>query len=107
MDMQLFILLALYLRQPYLFRCDLRLSGSIGRTILNAPTTGAGQSCGPTCEQARTKVLLVEKAAQVGDLCSCCNDMDSIMNGACPGPGITLGAALTFGYLAARHAAST
>ena len=40
-------------------------------------------------------------------LYSCGNDMHSVMNGAYPGPGITLGPALTFGYLAARHAAST
>lgn len=33
------------------------------------------------------------------------NDMHSIMNGTYPGPGITLGPALTFGYLAGRHAA--
>jgi len=33
------------------------------------------------------------------------NDMQSVMNGAYPGPGITLGPALAFGYLAARHAA--
>ena len=31
------------------------------------------------------------------------NDMQSIMRGRYPGPGITLGPALTFGYLAAEH----
>jgi len=34
----------------------------------------------------------------------CGNDMHSVMNGAYPGPGITLGPALVFGYLAALHA---
>jgi succinate dehydrogenase/fumarate reductase flavoprotein subunit len=33
------------------------------------------------------------------------NDMGSIMNGNYPGPGITLGPALTFGYIAGRHMA--
>ncbi len=33
----------------------------------------------------------------------CGNDMNSIMNGNYPGPGITLGPALTFGYLAGIH----
>ncbi|WBY02884.1 FAD-dependent oxidoreductase [Ramlibacter tataouinensis] len=33
------------------------------------------------------------------------NDMNSVMDGSYPGPGITLGPALTFGYIAAAHAA--
>jgi len=36
-------------------------------------------------------------------LYACGNDMNSIMNGDYPGPGITLGPALTFAYLAGQH----
>ena len=38
-------------------------------------------------------------------LWACGNDMQSVFNGAYPGPGITLGPALVFGYIAARDAA--
>jgi succinate dehydrogenase/fumarate reductase flavoprotein subunit len=41
----------------------------------------------------------------IAGLYACGNDMDSLMAGAYPAPGITLGPALTFGYLAAHHAA--
>jgi succinate dehydrogenase/fumarate reductase flavoprotein subunit len=40
-------------------------------------------------------------------LYACGNDMASIFLGTYPGPGITLGPALVFGYLAAMHAASS
>lgn len=36
-------------------------------------------------------------------LFACGNDMDSIMAGVYPGPGITIGPAMTFGYIAAKY----
>ena len=39
-------------------------------------------------------------------LYACGNDMNSIMGGQYPAPGVTLGPAMTFGYLAARHVAN-
>jgi succinate dehydrogenase/fumarate reductase flavoprotein subunit len=58
--------------------------------------------------------LVTDETARVLDnanrpirhLYACGNDMNSVMNGAYPGPGITLGPALTFGYLAAQHIVS-
>ena len=41
----------------------------------------------------------------IGGLYACGNDMNSIMRGSYPGPGITLGPALVFGYLAAMRLA--
>ncbi|MGH8721150.1 MAG: FAD-binding protein, partial [Burkholderiales bacterium] len=41
----------------------------------------------------------------VPNLYACGNDMNSIMDGAYPGPGITLGPALVFGYIAGREMA--
>jgi len=57
--------------------------------------------------------LITNEHAQVLDaagsvisgLYACGNDMSSIMKGAYPGPGITLGPALVFGYLAAMRLA--
>lgn len=43
----------------------------------------------------------------VPNLYACGNDMNSIMDGAYPGPGITLGPALVFGYIAGRAMAQT
>ena len=49
--------------------------------------------------------VLDEDDAAIPGLYACGNDMGSIMNGNYPGPGITLGPALTFGYVAGRHLA--
>jgi len=50
--------------------------------------------------------VLSSSGAPIDGLYACGNDMQSIMKGAYPGPGITLGPALVFGYLAATHACS-
>jgi succinate dehydrogenase/fumarate reductase flavoprotein subunit len=49
--------------------------------------------------------VLAESGAPIPGLYACGNDMNSIMSGCYPGPGITLGPALVFGYLAAMHLA--
>jgi succinate dehydrogenase/fumarate reductase flavoprotein subunit len=53
-----------------------------------------------TDEHAR---VLNDANEPIRHLYACGNDMNSIMNGDYPGPGITLGPALTFGYLASQH----
>lgn len=49
--------------------------------------------------------VLRKDGSVMSGLYACGNDMGSIMNGNYPGPGITLGPALTFGYIAGRHLA--
>ena len=49
--------------------------------------------------------VLREDGTPVAGLYACGNDMASIMNGNCPAPGIALGPALVFGYIAGRHLA--
>jgi hypothetical protein len=51
--------------------------------------------------------VLSKSGNAIAGLYACGNDMGSIMNGNYPGPGITLGPALTFGYIAGRHLAQT
>jgi len=61
-----------------------------------------------TAAGLRTNVhaqVLDDADAPIAGLYACGNDMSSIMNGGYPGPGITLGPALTFGYIAGRHLA--
>jgi succinate dehydrogenase/fumarate reductase flavoprotein subunit len=62
-----------------------------------------GMSAGMQTD-AHARVLGADNRPITG-LYACGNDMASVMNGAYPGPGITLGPALTFAYIAAQHAA--
>lgn len=55
-----------------------------------------------TDEKAR---VLWDDAQPIPGLYACGNDMQSIMGGVYPGPGINIGPAITFGYIAARDAA--
>ena len=54
----------------------------------------------PTNENAQ---MLGEDGAPIDRLYAVGNDAASIMGGNYPGGGITLGPAITFGYIAARH----
>ena len=48
--------------------------------------------------------MLESDSRPIAGLYACGNDMQSIMGGTYPGPGITLGPALAFAYLAASDA---
>ena len=50
--------------------------------------------------------LLDDQRKPIAGLYAAGNDMTGVMEGTCPGAGITIGPALTFGYIAARHAAA-
>jgi succinate dehydrogenase/fumarate reductase flavoprotein subunit len=63
-----------------------------------------GTACGLNTNSDAS--VLDDSGNPIAGLYACGNDMLSIMRGAYPGPGITLGPALTFGYIAAKHAAS-
>ena len=53
-------------------------------------------------ETDATARVLGADGTPIGNLYAAGNDMNSIMAGSYPGPGITLGPALTFGYIAAN-----
>lgn len=64
-----------------------------------------GTACGlVTDEYAR---VLGQDGGPIAGLYAAGNDMNSIMAGNYPGPGITIGPGLTFGYIAAKHMAGT
>jgi succinate dehydrogenase/fumarate reductase flavoprotein subunit len=48
--------------------------------------------------------VLNTKGHEIKGLYACGNEMQSIMGGVYPGPGITIGPGITFGYIAANHA---
>lgn len=50
--------------------------------------------------------VLDRQGQPIAGLYAAGNDMNSIMDGTYPGPGITIGPGLTFGYIAATHAAA-
>jgi succinate dehydrogenase/fumarate reductase flavoprotein subunit len=50
--------------------------------------------------------VLDGQGVAIPGLYACGNDMNSVMDGAYPGPGVTLGPAMTFAYIAAKHAAT-
>jgi succinate dehydrogenase/fumarate reductase flavoprotein subunit len=64
-----------------------------------------GASCGLTTNELAQ--VTRGDGTPIEGLYACGNDMDSLMAGFYPAPGITLGPAMTFGYLAARHAADS
>jgi succinate dehydrogenase/fumarate reductase flavoprotein subunit len=63
-----------------------------------------GASCGLVTDACAR--VLRHGGAPIEGLYACGNDMDSLMAGVYPAPGVTLGPAMTFGYLAARHVAA-
>ncbi|WP_095588240.1 FAD-dependent oxidoreductase [Actibacterium ureilyticum] len=62
--------------------------------------TAKGFAATPNAELLRADGTVIEGVYAAG------NDLHSIMGGTYPGPGITLGPALVFGAIAARHAAA-
>ncbi|MBT6274584.1 MAG: FAD-binding protein [Chromatiales bacterium] len=48
--------------------------------------------------------ILRARGEPIGGLYACGNDMESTMAGHYPGPGMTLGPAMAFGHIAAKHA---
>jgi FAD binding domain len=63
-----------------------------------------GTSCGLVTNEFGQ--VLRADASPVAGLYACGNDMASIMAGVYPGPGITIGPGMTFGFIAARHVAA-
>ncbi len=83
--------------------CVAEISGAPFYAVAVMPAD-LGMSAGlRTDAEAR---VLDGDGAPIAGLYACGNDMASIMEGAYPGPGITLGPALVFGWLAGRRLAA-
>jgi succinate dehydrogenase/fumarate reductase flavoprotein subunit len=63
-----------------------------------------GTSCGLATSEFGQ--VLREDGSMIPGLYACGNDMASIMRGTYPGPGITIGPGMTFGFIVARRAAA-
>jgi succinate dehydrogenase/fumarate reductase flavoprotein subunit len=64
-----------------------------------------GTACGIACNE--NAQALDSQGQPIPGLYMAGNDMHSVMGGEYPAPGITLGPALTFGWIAGRHAATS
>ncbi|KAA1006925.1 FAD-dependent oxidoreductase [Paraburkholderia panacisoli] len=81
--------------------------GPIGRAPFYAVRLYPGDIGAATGLVSDQKGRVVGRDDQpIGGLYACGNDMQSVMGGVYPGPGITLGPGLTFAYLAGRDAAA-
>ncbi|WP_044042353.1 FAD-dependent oxidoreductase [Caballeronia insecticola] len=79
--------------------------GPIGEAPFYAVRLYPGDIGAATGLVTDTNARVLDRADRpIGGLYACGNDMQSVMGGVYPGPGITLGPGLAFGYLAARHA---
>ena len=67
--------------------------------------SGATWAPSPACAAISTPGLLDGAGVPIPGLYAAGNDLASIMGGNYPGGGITLGPAMTFGYIAAHHMA--